>query len=121
VVICLQRGADCLHMVQLMPLHPKTPSSIASFQSRLVSPFWCRFTQVVVEKRLLNGCSVVVVLLLTENCWVVICFVFMFTKLNCLYVHSTFFLLLWYIVPVAVCVFRECSGSLLAYLTMNTC
>ena len=25
VVICLERGADCLHMVQLMPLHPKTP------------------------------------------------------------------------------------------------
>ena len=25
VVICLERDADCLHMVQLMPLHPKTP------------------------------------------------------------------------------------------------
>jgi len=24
VVICLERGADCLHMVQLMPLHPQT-------------------------------------------------------------------------------------------------
>ena len=24
MVICLERGADCLHMVQLMPLHPKT-------------------------------------------------------------------------------------------------
>ena len=24
VVICLERGADCLHIVQLMPLHPKT-------------------------------------------------------------------------------------------------
>jgi len=23
VVICLERGADCLHMVQLMPLHLK--------------------------------------------------------------------------------------------------
>ena len=23
MVICLERGADCLHMVQLMPLHPK--------------------------------------------------------------------------------------------------
>ena len=40
VVICLERGADCLHMVQLMPLHPKTPSSLASFKSRLVLPFW---------------------------------------------------------------------------------
>jgi len=27
VVICLERGVDCLHMVQLMPLHPQTPSS----------------------------------------------------------------------------------------------
>ena len=24
MVICLERGADCLHMVQLMPLHPKS-------------------------------------------------------------------------------------------------
>ena len=29
MVTCLQRGADCLHMVQLMPLHPETPSSLA--------------------------------------------------------------------------------------------
>ena len=26
MVVCLDRGADCLHMVQLMPLHPQTPS-----------------------------------------------------------------------------------------------
>ena len=39
VVICVERGADYLHMVQLMPLHPKTPSSLASFKSRLVFPF----------------------------------------------------------------------------------
>jgi len=31
VVICLERGADCLHTVQQMPLHPKTPSSLAEF------------------------------------------------------------------------------------------
>jgi len=57
VVICLQRGADCLHMVQLMPLPSKTPSSLASFKSRLVSPFCYRLTQVDLEKRPLNGCS----------------------------------------------------------------
>ena len=51
VVICLERGADCLHMVQLMPLHPKTPSSLASFKCRLVLPFWYWLTQVVLEKR----------------------------------------------------------------------
>ena len=52
VVICLERGVDCLYMVQLMPLHPKTPSCLASFKSRLVLPFWYRITQVVLEKRL---------------------------------------------------------------------
>ena len=54
--LCYQ-GADCLHMIQLMPLHPKTPSSLASFKSGLVLPFWYRLTQVVLEKRPLNRCS----------------------------------------------------------------
>jgi len=59
VVISLERGASCLHTAQLMPLHPKTPSSLASFKSRLVLPFWYWLTQVVLEerKRPLNGCS----------------------------------------------------------------
>jgi len=61
VVICLERGADCLHMVQLMPLHPKTTSSLVSFKSRLVLPFWYRLTQVVLEKSPLKGVVVVVV------------------------------------------------------------
>jgi len=39
VVICLEQDAYCLHMVQLMTLHPKTPSSLASFKSRLVFIF----------------------------------------------------------------------------------
>ena len=56
MVICLKRGANCLHMVQLMPLHSKTPSSLASFESRLVLPFWYRLAQVVLEKRPLNEC-----------------------------------------------------------------
>ena len=43
-------------MVQLMPLHPKTPSSLASVKSRLVLPFWYRLTRVVPEKGPLNGC-----------------------------------------------------------------
>jgi len=51
VVICLERGADCLHVVQLMPLHPNIPSSIVSFKSRLVLPFWChQLGQVVLEE-----------------------------------------------------------------------
>jgi len=55
VVICLEWGADCLNMVQPMPLHPKPPSSLVSFKSWLVLPFWYRLTQVVLEKRPLNG------------------------------------------------------------------
>ena len=56
MVICLKQGADCLHIVQLMTLHPKTPSSLASFKSRQVLSFRYRLTQVVLEKRPLNGC-----------------------------------------------------------------
>jgi len=51
VVIRLQRGADCLHVVQLMPLHSETPSSLASFKSRLVLSFWYQLTQDVLEKK----------------------------------------------------------------------
>ena len=53
VVISLEQGADCLLMVQ----HQKPPLSLASFNSRLVLPSWYRLTQVVLEKRQLNGCS----------------------------------------------------------------
>jgi len=63
VVVCLQRGAKCLHMVQLVPLHPETPSSLASFKSSLVLPFWYGLTQVALEKRPLNGCSSVAVVI----------------------------------------------------------
>ena len=34
--------------------HPKTPSSLASFEFRQLLPFWYRLTQVVLEKRPLN-------------------------------------------------------------------
>jgi len=53
----MKQGADCLHMVQLMPLRPKTPSSLASFKSRLVLPYSYRLTQVVLEKMTINGCT----------------------------------------------------------------
>ena len=39
-----------------------TTSSLASVKSKMVLPFWCRLTQVVPEKRPLNGCSVVVLM-----------------------------------------------------------
>jgi len=37
--------------------HPQTPSSLASFKSRLVLPSWYWLTQAVLEQRPLNGCS----------------------------------------------------------------
>jgi len=54
MVICLERGANDLHMVQLMPL--PTPSSLASLKTRLVLPFWCRVARAVLVKRMLDGC-----------------------------------------------------------------
>jgi len=57
-------GLDCLHMVQLMPLHPKTPSSVALF-----NPDWLCLSVVGLPrlsgKRLLNRCSVAVSLMFT--------------------------------------------------------
>jgi len=50
VVTCLEQDADCLHVVQLMPLHLQTPLSLALFKSRLVLPFWYLLTQIVLEE-----------------------------------------------------------------------
>jgi len=55
MVICLKQ--DDLLMVQLMPL----PSLHLLLQSRVVLPFWCWLTKVVLEKRPLNGCVCVCV------------------------------------------------------------
>jgi len=78
VVICLEEGTDCLHVVQLMPLLHKTPSSHAPFKSRMVLPFWYQLAQVVLEKRPLSGCSSCVVFLYQDytrliNCMGNIC------------------------------------------------
>jgi len=61
MVMCLDRGANDLHVVQLMPLPP--PPFLDSLQFRLVLPFSClvlpfscQLTQVVVEERLLTWC-----------------------------------------------------------------
>ena len=62
VVIYLERGAYHLHVVHLMPLHPKTLSSLASFKSILVSPFWYWLTQVVLEKKLFMAVVAVVLI-----------------------------------------------------------
>jgi len=47
MVIWLERGANDLHMVQLMPL-PPIISYFIKIQNDL--PFWCWLTEVVLEK-----------------------------------------------------------------------
>jgi len=48
-------------MVQLMPLHPETLSSLASFKSRLVLPFWYGLPRLSWKRGSLTGVVVVVV------------------------------------------------------------
>jgi len=60
VVICLEWGEGCLHMVQLMPLLSQNPPHLNPDQFYPV-PFWYQLTQVVLEKRPLDGFSAVVV------------------------------------------------------------
>ena len=64
MVICLVRSADRLHMVQLMPLHPKTHNLLLHLNPDWFLPFWYQLTQVVQEKRQLNGFVVVVIRLI---------------------------------------------------------
>ena len=52
MVICLERHANDLHMIQLMPL-----PSRASLKSRTVQPFWCRLTRAVPEKEAVKWAS----------------------------------------------------------------
>jgi len=53
-------------MVQLMPVHHKTPSSLASNKSTLVLPFWYWLTQVVQEKKPLKSVVAVVVVVFNQ-------------------------------------------------------
>jgi len=59
MVIWLERGANDLHTDQLMPLPPnemiRSASSLVSLKSRMVLRFWCRLTQVFLERRPLEG------------------------------------------------------------------
>jgi len=55
--ICLEWGANDLHMVQLMQVLPII-SCFFKIQNAL--PFCCQFIHIVLEKRPLNRCSVVV-------------------------------------------------------------
>ena len=53
IVVCLAQGADCLHIC----LHLLFADATVIFKFRLFLPFWYQLTQVVLEKRPLNGCS----------------------------------------------------------------
>ena len=66
--ICLERGADCLHIVQLMPLACPKPCRLLPH----LNPDWLylyRLTQVVLKKKLLNGCSCSISYLLRSDLW----------------------------------------------------
>ena len=65
MVICLERSANDLHMVRLMPLPPHH-LCFSKIQNGL--SFWYQPTQVVLEKSPLNGCvCVCVILAVTEK------------------------------------------------------
>ena len=85
VVICLEQGADCFIWSSWCHCHPKTPSSLASFKSKLVLPFCYRLTHLVPEKRLLNGCSVVLLIFAVLLDWsLLLALVCSFSLHNCL-------------------------------------
>ena len=56
VVICLERGAACLHMVQLMPLSARNSTTSCLINTGFTF-LVLAYTLVVLEKRPLNGCS----------------------------------------------------------------
>jgi len=55
--VLVRLSADCLHMVQLMPLPSQNPIISDLNKCRLLLPFWYQLTQAVLEERPLNGCS----------------------------------------------------------------
>jgi len=62
-------------------------SSRASFKSRLVLPFWYQLTQVVLEKRQLNGCSssfCSLLLFCLKACYFLLILLFYFSALTLL-------------------------------------
>ena len=95
IVICLERGAD-LHMAQLMPL-PLTVSCSSKIQIGL--PFWYRLTQVVLEKRPLNGCSCLVMAHLATS--ITLPFVFVSVMMRCFWCGCFVPLHLLYLRPTA--------------------
>ena len=67
MVICLERGADCLHIVQLMPLYPKHHLLPHLNPGCMVYLSVTGYTQTVLEKRPLNGYRPLVVAVKREK------------------------------------------------------
>ena len=55
MVICLDRGADDLHMVQLVPLPPQHHLLLHSFKNQTGLTILVLAYQFVIERRPLNG------------------------------------------------------------------
>ena len=70
MVVCLQQSAKCKWFAYGPAGATATQSSLASFESRLVLPFWCQLTQVVLEKRPLNECLSFLVTVLNSHFYV---------------------------------------------------
>ena len=78
MVICLQRDADCLHMVQLMPLPSQNPTISCLISIQTAFTFLVPAYRVVLEKRPLNGCSTssfvaVQKFYAVDHCWPEMC------------------------------------------------
>ena len=56
MAICLAQSANHLYACNGPADSNATTSSLASLKSRMVLPFWCRLTWVVLERGPLNGC-----------------------------------------------------------------
>jgi len=123
VVICLECAND-LHMVQLMALPPWRFSSL---KSRLVQPFRCQLTQVLLENRLLNGCMSLCMFymdilcsllhLLTEQ-WDVLHILAEMSSVICSFVGISK-LLMW--VACVILTLRIIHSIIICCLLMNCC
>jgi len=56
MVVCLERGADCLHIVRPMSLPSQNLIISYLIKSQKGFTFWYWLTKVVLEKMPLNGC-----------------------------------------------------------------
>jgi len=103
-----------LHMVQLMPLHLKTPSPLASFKARLVFTFLVSWlTQVVLEKRPLNGCSFSLDMSLYLSS--------ILSRVRLVYIYLIYFLLYFLFLFTGFILLRLFGGCICVYMIVRVC